>query len=190
MELLGRRSITGDFPDEIQGVAQERRAFKPQPQRQNSWTRSQDSHLQLGMLWRWEPDHLHGNPRRTSPELPAQVGSTRPPHEQSVNTETVFTTMTESERAMVRSQGGPGAGAPFTVCPTGVKTRIDPHLFRTLLLRRLRLPLSMSKRICRCGHPLDSRGHHRAACARAGVLGEDLQRRALPPGCVGREEPG
>ena len=84
----------------------------------------------------------------------------------------LFTTMTESERAMVRSQGGPGAGAPFTVCPTGVETRIDPHLFRTLLLRRLRLPLSMSKSICRCGRPLDSRGHHRAACARAGVLGK------------------
>ena len=79
--------------------------------------------------------------------------------------------MTESERAMVRSQGGPGAGVPFTVCPTGIETRIDPHLFRTVFLRRLRLPLSMSKRIGRCGRPLDSRGHHRAACARAGVLG-------------------
>ena len=79
--------------------------------------------------------------------------------------------MTESERAMVRSQGGPGAGVPFTVCPTGIETRIDPHLFRTVFLRRLRLPLSMSKRIGRCDRPLDSRGHHRAACARAGVLG-------------------
>ena len=97
-------------------------------------------------------------------------------HEASSRTERhhrdrLFLTMTESERAMVRSQGGPGAGVPFTVCPTGVETRIDPHLFRTLLLRRLRLPLSMSKRNCRCGRPLDSRGHHRAACARAGVLG-------------------
>ena len=79
--------------------------------------------------------------------------------------------MSDSERAVVRSQSGPGAGVRFTVSPTGFETRIDPPLFRTLLLRRLRLPLSMSKRICRCGRPLDSRGHHRAACARAGLLG-------------------
>ena len=96
-------------------------------------------------------------------------------HEASSRTERqhrkrLFTTMSDSERAMVRSQSGPGVGVPFTVCPTGFETRTQP-LFRTLLLRRLRLPLSMSKRICRCGRPLDSRGHHRAACARAGVLG-------------------
>ena len=40
------------------------------------------------------------------------------------------------------------------------------------LLRRLRLPLPLSGRSCRCGVPLDSSGHHRAACARAGILGE------------------
>ena len=82
--------------------------------------------------------------------------------------ESLFVTMTDSERALVRSQGGPGAGAAYSACPI---TRIDPHLFRTLHLRRLRLPLLLSKRTCRCGRPLDSRGHHRAACARAGVLG-------------------
>ena len=45
------------------------------------------------------------------------------------------------------------------------------HIFRVLLLRRLGLPLPLTARFCRCGHPLDSCGHHRAACARAGVLG-------------------
>ena len=40
-----------------------------------------------------------------------------------------------------------------------------------LLLRRLRLPLPLIVRSCRCGQPLDSCGHHRAACAQAGVLG-------------------
>ena len=37
--------------------------------------------------------------------------------------------------------------------------------------RRLWLPIPPSDRDCRCGLPLDPRGHHRAACATAGVLG-------------------
>ena len=45
------------------------------------------------------------------------------------------------------------------------------QLFRVLLLRRLRLPLLLSARQCRCGRPLDAFGHHRTSCARAGVLG-------------------
>ena len=40
-----------------------------------------------------------------------------------------------------------------------------------LLLRRLRLPLPLSACSCRCGRLLDSLGHHRASCSRAGVLG-------------------
>ena len=50
-------------------------------------------------------------------------------------------------------------------------TTFDPQVLRLLLLRRLWLPLPSSSRVCRCGRPLDSSGHHRAACAVAGVLG-------------------
>ena len=32
-------------------------------------------------------------------------------------------------------------------------------------------PLPLTSRVCRCGRPLDSCFHHRAACSRAGVLG-------------------
>ena len=35
--------------------------------------------------------------------------------------------------------------------------------------RRLRLPLPLTSRNCRCGHRLDKFGHHRAACSRVGV---------------------
>ena len=52
----------------------------------------------------------------------------------------------------------------------GPPTGFDPQPFRVLLLRRLWL-LPSTSRNCRCGMPLDSRGHHRAACAVAGVLG-------------------
>ena len=74
-------------------------------------------------------------------------------------------------RALLRSQGGPMAGLPFTCVPTAWHSRFDAQPFRILLLRRLWLQLPSSVRNCRCGLPLDSRGHHRAACATAGVLG-------------------
>ena len=85
--------------------------------------------------------------------------------------ELLLSVMSDSEKAMLRSQGGCGAGAAFSTSPNCALTRIEPPFFRTLLLRRLRLPLSLTQRDCRCGRPLDSCGHHRAACARSGVLG-------------------
>ena len=60
---------------------------------------------------------------------------------------------------------------PVLLCPLRQRfhTRIESHLFRLLLLRRLRLPLPPCVPVCRCGRPLDSFGH-RAACPRAGLL--------------------
>ena len=72
--------------------------------------------------------------------------------------------------ALLRSQGGSGAGMALSACPTCRVTKIHSHLFRVLLLRRLQLPAPLTARTCQCGRPLDSFGHHRAACARAGVL--------------------
>ena len=83
----------------------------------------------------------------------------------------LFSRMGPRERALVRSQAGAGAGLALTVAPTSHLTRIPPHLFRVVLLRRLRLPLPLSLHACRCGRQIDQFGHHRAACARAGVLG-------------------
>ena len=79
--------------------------------------------------------------------------------------------LAEHEMALLRSQSGPYAGMALSVAPASFLTRIDSALFRVFLLRRLRLPLPLSFRLCRCGRPLDSFGHHRAACSRAGVLG-------------------
>ena len=42
--------------------------------------------------------------------------------------------------------------------------------YRVVLLRRLRLPLPLAPRRCRCGGRLDALGDHRSACAQVGVL--------------------
>ena len=57
-----------------------------------------------------------------------------------------------------------------------IASRFDPQKFRVLLLRRLWCQLPLCSATCRCGQPLDSRGHHRGACAHAGVPG----RRGFP----------
>ena len=84
---------------------------------------------------------------------------------------TVWPRLSPPEQALIRSQGGPMSGVRFTCFPASQESRIDSSSFRVLLLRRLWLPLPPSSRNCRCGLPLDSRGHHRAACAQVGVLG-------------------
>ena len=76
-----------------------------------------------------------------------------------------------SRKALVRSQGGPGAGLTFTTCPTNFLTTFTPQFFRVLLLWRLGLPLPPTAPFCRCGHPLNSCGHHRAALRAGGGLG-------------------
>ena len=75
-----------------------------------------------------------------------------------------------ASQAMLQSQSGPYASRTFTTIPFGLDTTYPSHLFRVLLLRRLRLPLPLSARICRCRRILDPLGDHRAACAQAGVL--------------------
>ena len=77
----------------------------------------------------------------------------------------VFPVLTQTEKALLRAQSGPAAGVAFSTVPCSFLTRIEPHLFRTLVLRRLHLPLSPCPRLCGCGRPLDSHGHHRAACS-------------------------
>ena len=92
------------------------------------------------------------------------AGSTKQLRESSAISEIgLMTRLAEHEMALLRSQSGPYAS---------FLTRIAPVLFRVLLLRRVRLPLPLSFRLRRCGRPLDSFGHHRAACSRAGVSQE------------------
>ena len=80
--------------------------------------------------------------------------------------------LSDLERALLRSQHGPLAFAAMRALQTSRTTKIAAQQFRLLLCRRLRLPLPSSSRTCRCGRQLNVFGHHRAACAQAGVLGK------------------
>ena len=82
----------------------------------------------------------------------------------------IFPSADERERALLRSQSGPLAGVPFSTFPGNWHTRLKPHLFRVLLLRRLHLPLPPAVHLCRCGRQQNSLGHHRAACSEGGLL--------------------
>ena len=83
----------------------------------------------------------------------------------------IWPTLAHPEQALLRSQQGPMAGLPFTSSPLSAETTFQSQEFRVLFLRRLWQPLPLSSFTCRCGRPLDSRFHHRAACPLAGVLG-------------------
>ena len=81
-----------------------------------------------------------------------------------------------AHQALLRSQSGCNAGAHLTALPLQKETKWEPAQLRVLLLRRLRLPLQLGPRTCRCGAKLDFFGDHRAACSNCGVL----QTRAVP----------
>ena len=82
--------------------------------------------------------------------------------------EDFFMGVGEDAKVLVRSKGGPGAGLVLSSCPTCRVTKLEHQVVRVVLLRTLRLPPPppLTGRACRC--PC---GHHRAACAHAGVLG-------------------
>ena len=84
-------------------------------------------------------------------------------------------------RALLESQSGPHASRAFTTIPSSQETTYPSHLYRLLLLRRVRRPHPLTSRFCRRRRALDRFGDHRAACAQAGILrspGGPLERAA------------
>ena len=55
----------------------------------------------------------------------------------------VLPVLTDGERAPLRSQSGVGASVSLSTVPCDPLVRIEPQLFRVLLLRRLRLPSTL-----------------------------------------------
>eukprot|EP00439_Symbiodinium_sp_Y106_P073394 s147_g13.t2 len=81
------------------------------------------------------------------------------------------------QRALLRqmdassaSQAGPYAARVLNARPTSPQLTLESPLFRDLLLRRLRLPLLLTAKRCRCRQPYDAFGDHSAACPRSGFL--------------------
>ena len=99
-----------------------------------------------------------------------------------------------ASQALLISQSGPRSSRAFTTIPISPEFTYPSHLFRILLLRRLRLELPLGARTCRCRRALDLLGGHRAACAQSGVLrsrgggGRDLNEQQLE--YAGRRGPG
>ena len=75
-----------------------------------------------------------------------------------------------ADQAHLRSHSGPGTGEVLLGAPTGPEFRVEPQLFRILVLERLRVPLDVTESKCECGCFLDTTGRHRAACPRSGRL--------------------
>ena len=90
--------------------------------------------------------------------------------------ETHLSHLNPASRALLLSQAGPHAGRALTALPTSAAVALPSEHLRVLLLRRLRLPLPLAPRVCRCRGRLDPLGDHRSACATSGVLAS----RALP----------
>ena len=62
-------------------------------------------------------------------------------------------------QAHLRGHSGRNAGLALAHCPTAPEFTIPPHLFRTLLLERLRLPLQFTEATCEgCQAPLGHDG--------------------------------
>ena len=100
------------------------------------------------------------------------VGSiTRLPLSNTTFRETVILAQScAADQAHLRSHAGPCASDVFCGAPTQKEFEVEPHLFRNLVLERLRLPLDVTDAVCECGCRLDTEGRHRAACARSGRL--------------------
>ena len=74
-------------------------------------------------------------------------------------------------QAHLRSHSGHNSGMALSHAPTSPEYTIPAHLFRVLLLERLRLPLPLTEARCTaCHEPLDAWGRHRAACPHTGRL--------------------
>ena len=74
-----------------------------------------------------------------------------------------------ADQAHLRSDPGPCAGQVLIGCPASPEFEVKPHLFRTIVRERMRLPLINEAR-CECGGSIDCRGRHRRACSRSGRL--------------------
>ena len=103
------------------------------------------------------PTTEDGNTGQSTHTIPASKQASKP-------------ASTQRARPCLPPNRGPHASRSFTTVPYNIDTQYPTHLFRILILRRLRLPIPLAARHCRCRRALDTYGDHRAACAQSGIL--------------------
>jgi len=108
--------------------------------------------------------------RNSSWEISKRFGNFAPVSPVSNSSVPVYLQPWTKHQALLHSQSGTYAGRVFTALPTAPEFRIADDPFRVLLLR-LRMPLPLAGRRCRCHRLLDPLGDHRAACSTVEILG-------------------
>ena len=114
----------------------------------------------------WEPrswDTLIGHNRPGPQHRGWQQPAAKATH-QACRAE-VYSHLPPASQALLDSQSGPYASRAFTRIPYTAESTYSSERFRLLMLRRLRVPLPLSTRTCRCRRTLDTLGDHRSACA-------------------------
>ena len=121
----------------------------------------------------WEDSSWPAIPHPRGPPSPRMLtfdGPTQPGWQHTATTHlsraaraALYESLPPADQALLDSQAGPYASRAFTTTPYGPDTTYAPHIFRVLLLRRLRLPLPLAERFCRCRRTLDTYGDHPAA---------------------------
>ena len=81
----------------------------------------------------------------------------------------MLTQSSAANQAHLRSHSSPRAGQALHRSPTAPEFQLQPEVFRSTLLERLRLPLHMAEATCECG------GHHDLNAS----VPEQLQQREL-----------
>ena len=108
------------------------------------------------------PPVREADPEPNQPKFGWQQKATRKLEQHFVREE-VWPGLGDPTKALLRSQHGPLACGPHGLMRNhSVSCCVADSTF----------PLPLTLRTCRCGRLLDKFGHHRAACAEAGVLGK------------------
>ena len=130
----------------------------------------------VGMIWPTEPAHPRQNQKKSSFGVD-EDGSMRQHQSWRSNTGRSVYAHEAEPKSTGEVAGRPRSWHGF-VCCSNEFPHIEylPTCSVSCCMRRLQFPLPLSLHTCRCGRQIDKFGHHRASCARAGVLGRERVR--------------
>ena len=133
---------------------------------QEPWTGVVSSVDQVGLSCRHAVDHhltqqlnlANGSMAGSTTPLPPSSSTFRRPQ------------CLPSHLLPIRPNCGPATSEVLCGTPTSPEFQLQPSIFMTTVLQRVRLPLGVTEAICECGGFLDTLARHRAACPETGRL--------------------